>query len=72
MKSNQNNIPLWLDMTNGKFLTLNERIMHLNDMALKIYNLHPNDYHNRKDYQDIINLRCKIISESERTDGKPD
>ena len=46
------------------------QFLSLNESALNIFNLDPDNYHRRRDYQGIVDLRSRIIAEKEKNDSE--
>lgn len=46
-------------------MTKHDKIMALTESALNIYRLDPENYHQRKDYQDIVDERNRLIDSKE-------
>jgi hypothetical protein len=51
-------------------MTKTEKIINLNQQAEAIYKAHPDDYHRREDFQDIVIRRSAIINEPEQEQTK--
>lgn len=54
------------DILNCRKMYLREQIAAINEHTIQIAHDHPEDYHEREDYQGYVNLRARLIAEKEK------